>query len=260
LFAHHHDTQWNNYSKHSIEPELLLLKHLLEPESTFIDVGANKGEFVLWAEKKIARQNIYCFEPLHNYHNRLTQLFPGIRAINCALSDKAGTAMLKIPYLNGIQDYTLSTMRTTYVAPHETSSRQVEIPTIPLDQYLEENPPGHPVRLIKIDVEGHELSVLKGAEATITNHRPMLMVEIMQLHHSRPINTIIQNLCNMRYTCTWFNTNINRLVPVGNDYLPPEDTTDYPNNFLFIPLQEKDADQWLNNINREIADSTAIHG
>lgn len=54
--------------------------------------------------------------------------------------------------------------------------RKVEMNT--LDNILQEVIPGRPVKMVKIDVEGHELNVLKGAENTLRKYTPHLILEI----------------------------------------------------------------------------------
>ena len=58
----------------------------------------------------------------------------------------------------------------------------ITVETIRLDDYFVENPtPSLPVSFIKIDVEGHELEVFKGAEDTILKHTPTFLFEC---HHA----------------------------------------------------------------------------
>jgi hypothetical protein len=55
------------------------------------------------------------------------------------------------------------------------------------------------VSFIKIDVEGHELSVLEGGVRTIANNRPVLWVEIEQRHLSRPMSDVFEFIKSLGY-------------------------------------------------------------
>ena len=51
----------------------------------------------------------------------------------------------------------------------------------------------------KIDVEGHEYSVIEGAEATLLASKPALLLEIEQRHIGRPINEVFDKILSMGY-------------------------------------------------------------
>ena len=55
------------------------------------------------------------------------------------------------------------------------------------------------VDLIKIDVEGHEYSVLEGSLLTIQRCKPILLIEIEQRHISRPIKEVFSLVMNQGY-------------------------------------------------------------
>src|SRR5439155_22190152 len=60
------------------------------------------------------------------------------------------------------------------------------------------------VRLIKNDVQGHEQSVIRGAERTIAaNHRPSLLIEVEQQRLDRPIGEVFAQLTGLGYE-GWF--------------------------------------------------------
>jgi hypothetical protein len=54
------------------------------------------------------------------------------------------------------------------------------------------------VRFVKCDVEGHELAVLRGAEAVLA-HRPSILVEIEQRHQDNPIEDVFRHLAERGY-------------------------------------------------------------
>jgi hypothetical protein len=68
------------------------------------------------------------------------------------------------------------------------------VPALRLDDYALDR-----VGFIKIDVEGHELAVLKGAEATIRGSMPSLLVEIEERHSLCGIQNVTAFLTGLRY-------------------------------------------------------------
>ncbi|HMH16848.1 MAG TPA: FkbM family methyltransferase [Burkholderiales bacterium] len=146
---------------------------LISPGSCVIDVGANIGIYALpWAAGN-ADVTVHCFEPSPGVRSRLARnvalnrLTARIRMHAEALSDHAGTATLY-----GSDDMS-SLNRGFYTGASEPVS--TEVPLVRLDDIL--GIEGLPISLVKVDVQGHELEVLQGAEAVISRHRPALILE-----------------------------------------------------------------------------------
>ncbi len=129
---------------------------------TCFDVGANVGgysETLLAACKKASvTADIHAFEPVKKSFEALAQKLSserGFKAVNAALSEKAGT--LQIHY--GAGGSTLASFYKREV--HGSSSGSESIQTMTGESYARENGIRH-IDLLKVDVEGHELSVFKG--------------------------------------------------------------------------------------------------
>lgn len=128
------------------------------------DVGANNGEWCLELFKIIKNKKPqfhlfecapYCFAPLE----KRAYLIPDSISNHIAVSDRIGTMKLYLPAV-GSGLASAYERRDTSVAQHKYEELSVETTTI--DQYIRENRITY-IDLLKIDVEGHELSVLKGA-------------------------------------------------------------------------------------------------
>jgi FkbM family methyltransferase len=145
---------------------------LISPGSRVIDVGANVGIYALsWAASH-ADVTVDCFEPNPAVRNRLARnvalnrLTTRIRLHSEALSDHAGTATLYA------SDDMSSLNKGVYTGGR---AEPTEVPLARLDDVL--NIEGPRVSLIKIDVQGHELEVLRGADALVSHYRPALILE-----------------------------------------------------------------------------------
>jgi len=146
---------------------------LISPGSRVIDVGANIGVYALpWAAMN-ADVTVHCFEPNPAVRARLARnvalnrLTARIRLHTQALSDHAGTATL---YGN---DDMSSLNKGVYTGAGQAVP--TEVPLARLDDIFDIE--GPPLSLMKIDVQGHELEVLRGAHAAISRHRPALILE-----------------------------------------------------------------------------------
>lgn len=157
-----------------LEPEMGLLKRLVPNGAVALDIGANHGIYG-YALSRLASR-VHCFEPLaecccyiRNHHA------VNITVHNVALSDTVGALELHVPIINGRVVYT----RASLDRPDGPSeSRRVEVRT--LDSYGLSN-----VGFIKIDVEGVEAAVLRGAKRTLETYHPNLLVEIDRARHSQ---------------------------------------------------------------------------
>lgn len=149
------------------EKELFLLEFLVDG-GTALDIGANKGLYssylALWADKVIA------IEPNPVLARKLRYALPGnCTVMQVAVSDKKGLATLNIPISkDGKAGYNTASLEEVSC----DHTQQVEVETLTVDALKLED-----VRFLKIDVEGHEESVLKGAKNTIEKQRPIVLME-----------------------------------------------------------------------------------
>jgi len=160
--------RWKN-----VEPEWLLLHHLVDHVRAAVDVGANCG---LYAGRlaQLCRK-VHCFEPIPWLADDLAARLPrrGVLIHKLALSNCVGTAELRIPYdAAGHQLHGLSSLETGNPFVGHATTRLINCRLERLDAVVED-----PVGFIKIDVEGHELAVLQGAENILRRDRPTLLIE-----------------------------------------------------------------------------------
>lgn len=174
------------------EREMKLLDILCDPGRTSVDVGAKLGMYTY----RLLRhsRDVVAFEPIPVLIDMLRRVFAGrpCRVEGCALSDAPGRTQMRIPYgKNGEVKFGRSTIEPSNPLAHDDVARvdtiDVELKT--LDQCgLRE------VGFIKIDVEGHELAVLRGAAATLERDRPNLLVESNDHHHPGAVGKLTELL------------------------------------------------------------------
>lgn len=157
---------------------IFVLKKFLKTGQTFIDIGANQGEYTLWALRKTGISGkVIAFEPMDEMFEQLLeniQLNPEYKNIvtplKMGLSNKKGEIQL---YGREGDNEGVNTI-------FPTASHKVLIQTIPLDSLDAQlkTLACDAVDFIKIDVEGAELQVLQGGEATLDKFMPILLIEI----------------------------------------------------------------------------------
>jgi FkbM family methyltransferase len=150
-----------------------VLPNLIPTNPTIFDVGANTGEFSTLLSHQFPSSNIFAFEPIKNTFETLkteTSHYPKINLNNLGLSDKKG-----IGVLYNTKDSANSEIATLYKEALEgifetkggLSETEFEMDT--LDSYCQTNKIEH-IDFLKIDVEGHELGVLKGSIEMLKNN------------------------------------------------------------------------------------------
>ncbi len=157
---------------------IFVLEKFLKAGDTFIDVGANQGEYSLWAARKVGEQGVVvAFEPMPQLFGQLKENIrinkafqKSITPIQLGLSDKKGEVIL---YASEDSNEGTNTIYTRDEFSIELGKIQLDT----LDQQLKELDIQQ-VNFLKIDVEGAEFQVLKGAITTLKMHRPILLLEI----------------------------------------------------------------------------------
>ena len=217
-----------------------LLKNFINKESVVFDIGSNVGAYLFAFEKIAKPANIYGFEPNKNLFLNLKKLFRKVNLSNIAISDVSKNARLKIPIINNKPYEARGTLNLDFKEIDEDDFTLINIKKESLDDYVTENKISK-IDFIKIDVEGHEFQILKGALATLKKFQPSLLIEIEQRHHQFPISQIDDFLFELGYLKYFFYKKENRILP-GKEFntalhqsMDTFKTENYVNNFIFIP-------------------------
>ncbi len=159
--------------RENYEPELIYLEKVLSSKAVFIDVGANLGIYTLVASKLVGRAGrVIAIEPsVQSFPalqkniavNRLTNVLP----LSVALAEKTAKTWLH---------HGINPGQNSFGKDPSCNGVGEEVVTETLDSVLLQASVDH-VDLIKMDVEGAEELVLRGASRVVTSERPVIIFE-----------------------------------------------------------------------------------
>lgn len=131
-----------------------------------VDVGANRGQFALISRKIFPRAKIHSIEPLEEPAQIFKNIFkndPDIILYTCAVGREKSTAIIHITKDDDSSSLLPITKMLSDMFPGATEKQTRQVMVYPLSQLI--NPASIPLAsLLKIDVQGFELDVLKGCE------------------------------------------------------------------------------------------------
>jgi FkbM family methyltransferase len=216
------------------EPELRLLPYLCEKSKISIDIGASDGLYTLPMIQY--SKKCYAFEPRIKAATHLAELLSelntAVQVEPVALSDHRGKTYLKV-FLN---DLGRSTIEDKNLVEKLGAIELTSVPVRRLDDYSFNESIG----CIKIDVEGHEEAVLRGARLTLQRHHPALIIEIEERHNFGSVSRVNNLLKDLDYMGFFFHNH--RLEPMNHFQVNiNQHTVDinnsgkYINNFIFLP-------------------------
>ena len=223
----------------SAEVELKVLGKVVPDGAVTVDVGANCGLYT----RELSRLSkiVHAFEPSRQMATLLRRTSAAnVNIHEIALSDQSGHAQLMIPKGDDGLVHGLASIEPQA----ELSARpclSLDVPTARLDEVVRQD-----VAFVKIDVEGHELSVLKGASGLIERSRPVFLVEAEDRHRAYATKSIFEFFRDKAYR--GFFLKEDRVIPVEEfdpvtfqdvDSLLPQGGRKsgrfYINNFFFFP-------------------------
>ena len=141
-----------------------LVTRLCAPAKTFLDVGAHLGSITAEVLRASPAVKVQAFEAIPEKVERLRRKFPQVQVHECALADAQGVATF---YVDARHSACSSLARTA------GEVREIKVRLQTLDAIVDADD----VDVLKIDVEGAELGVLRGAVRTLERCRPVVMFE-----------------------------------------------------------------------------------
>jgi FkbM family methyltransferase len=203
---------------HHYEREYWLLPDLCAPDAAAVDVGGNQGQFAYYMAKLSSQVHVFepnpiCLAALERIRTR------NIKIEAVALSDADGEALMRFdPNNTGIGT----------IEPANTLQNNAGIKEI-IDAK---------VAFIKIDVEGHEPSVVRGGLGLIAASRPSLLIECEVRHNPTAFAELEGMLGPLGYGIYYLKDG--QLHAASSADVPglqvaPASSPAYINNFLFLP-------------------------
>lgn len=149
-----------------------VMQAILKPGSNCIDIGCHKGKMLKLMLELAPGGRFWAFEPLPEFYKRLKEKYTdqNIMISDYALSDGEGETVFQ--YVKNSPGYSGFRKRTYHIPLPDI--RQIIVRKIKLDKLI---PGDTKIDFIKLDVEGAELEVLKGAEQTIKLNHPFILFE-----------------------------------------------------------------------------------
>ncbi len=157
-----------------------LVEHIRSGD-TVVDCGANKGSYVWTLSKAVGKHGqVVAFEPQPKLANYLQEMaascgLHNVRVEGKGISEHAGILQLLVP---GGDTSPSASLEQSLKLREDCATYPVEVVT--LDGYFARRT--QKISAIKIDVEGHEFSVLRGARNILENDAPLLVFECEQRH------------------------------------------------------------------------------
>jgi len=217
--------------------ELKQLLQGLRPHETAVDVGANKGSYLWSLSRAVSRGKVVAFEPQPDLAEYLRGAvvangLKNVRIEHLGVSERPGRLTLTIP---GDKP---NSPGASFESDVCKSGRSIEVGVTSLDEYFK-NTPGR-VGAIKIDVEGHEIAVLRGAAELIRRDAPVIVCESESRHVAGNVEALIELLENLNYeggfvhrqqlkSLAQFDPAVHQAPRAGRFW----DHPDYCNNFVF---------------------------
>ncbi len=228
---------YNNSRSFYSSGEQFFVEKILRPSNprVCVDVGAHTGEYT-----KMLLENteafVYSFEPLpgpfSTMKDSMKPFATRVKLVNLGLGDSEGPQDIHFDVSNMEHaSFSEDARRVPYVQNGQCQTVQMER----LDTFFERESPEH-VDLIKIDAEGFEREVIRGAADTIERYRPMFVQIEFNWHHLFRSTTLND------FACMLPGYDVYQLLPGGwvkRDPVDPFSNFYHYSNFVFV---RRDAD------------------
>jgi FkbM family methyltransferase len=154
--------------------------------ATIIDVGANRGQFALFARRRFPDSALLCFEPGPTAFTTLRAVAgPEARCVRCALGSEHGLAALHVARADDSSSILAPTALQTTTFAKTVIARDIEIEVKTLDSFIGAITTPY---LLKVDVQGYELEVLRGGTRLLEDDGDLLLeCSFKELYAAQPL-------------------------------------------------------------------------
>lgn len=213
------------------------MARVLSPGDFAVDVGAYKGGYTYLMRRAVGDGGtVLAFEPQPEAAAHLRRYvsafgWRNVTVVESALSAARGARDLFLPAGEGP-----SPAASLVGASLPSGPRSYAVSVDTLDNHLARSEPPTRVRLVKVDVEGHELDVLVGARETLSTFRPAIMVEC-ETRHLRvgTVHDVFDHLAGLGYRGAFFwRGAVMDVMHFDARVHQVERRRPYANNFVFV--------------------------
>lgn len=153
---------------------------MLRADDTVLDIGANIGEFTVFAARRVPSGEVHAFEPMQALHrqalaNCTANGLDNAHVHRLGLGNRAARVPIHVRIAPGYDGAVNHGMNSVHAGDGFEAAETIEVVT--LDEWCRRWSPAR-IDLAKIDVEGAELAVLQGGLETIARFRPKMIVEV----------------------------------------------------------------------------------
>ena len=186
--------------------EVSLFKGLLSPNANVVEVGSNIGMHAVPLAKFIPQGKLICFEPQRIIFQQLCcnlalNNLTNVETYRMGVSDSQGKQWIESSDYSESWNYGSFSIDKGFSTEGQFEGKiiQDEIEITDLDSFA-------PVQrlerldLLKIDAEGFDIAVLKGAEKTIKQLQPCIFIEV----HTHSFENTLQAIHQLDYQAYWF--------------------------------------------------------
>lgn len=190
---------------------LALIAAHVKPGDTYVDVGGNIGNHVIYVSSVCKPGKVIAFEPnpeafqILETNVHLNELSHLVSLHRLGVSSTGGEL--------GFANPSPANLGMARLVPNYQA--QFQIKTVKLDDYLEE-----PVDFIKIDVEGHELQVLEGMTGIMKTFQPRIYVEVDNSERDQFMAFIVSQNYTVQASLKQYEENENYLI-MASDWRGP---------------------------------------
>ncbi len=186
----------------SVEHEAIPLRNDF---ATVIDVGANRGQFAVFASRRFPHAMLMCFEPLPGARKRLRRAVGnsgGVRLSEMAVGAYNGEGELHVSAADDSSSLLPIGRLQREAFPGTDERARISVQVRRLDDLLDRQALAGPV-LMKVDVQGGELGVLEGAQRTLASVDALLVeVSFVALYTGQPLaDEVFEYLRGKQFSC-----------------------------------------------------------
>jgi hypothetical protein len=209
------------------DSEIAILSRLINKDDVVLDIGSNIGLMTIPFSKMVGKNGkIIAYEPQPNIFkvlcgNVAINNLDNVEVFNLCVGDS--NESLYLPNIDYKQQSNFGGI--SLVKNGDITVKQIRLDDINFDR----------LNLIKIDVEGMEINVLKGGKNTLTNKRPILYVENDRKNNSE---LLLNELFSNNYDCYWHISHLFRLNNHKNNIINVFDKNYICINVLALPREK----------------------